>query len=74
MPSTTLSSNRSTCSSPSYLYTEHDVIWYGISLWPAVLAMLPPTCLYTFSVSRAWEAEKVLDLLEALQLSTLFLY
>ena len=48
---------------PPSLYIEHDVIWYGISLWP-VWVSCPGYAPSQFPVhllsSRAWEAKKSL--------------
>ena len=43
------------------LCPEHDVTWYGMSLWPVWLCPLPASCAPpAFSVGRAWKTEKSL--------------
>ena len=49
-------------SSPPSLYTEHDVIWYGIFLWPVwvtVLAVSPPSFLCPPAYSLVGWGEKL---------------
>ena len=40
---------------PPSLYTEHDVTWYGIALWPAWVSCpgcAPPSFLCTLSLAK----------------------
>ena len=48
---------------PPSLYTEHDVLWYGISLWLVRLSCpgcAPSQLLVHLLAGRAWETEKSL--------------
>ena len=48
---------------PPSLYTEHDVIWYGIALWPVSVicpGYAPSQLLVHLLTGRLWEAEKSL--------------
>ena len=48
---------------PPYLYTEHDVPWYGIPLWLVRVGCpgyAPSQLLVHLLAGRAWETEKSL--------------
>jgi len=48
---------------PPNLYTDHDVKWYGISLWPFWvnwLRYVPSQLPVHLLTGKAWEAKKTL--------------